>query len=44
MAPHGRPEFFDLLKDTEYYIGGGQFPHGPDFYRRGPRNCASSRP
>ncbi len=31
MAPHGRPEFFDLLKDTEYYIGGGQFPHGPEF-------------
>ncbi len=21
-APHGRPEFFVLLKDTEYYIGG----------------------
>ena len=20
-APHGRPEFFELLKDTEYYIG-----------------------
>ena len=28
MAPHGRPEFWDLLKDTEYYIGAGQFPHG----------------
>src|ERR1700728_63460 len=37
MAPHGRPEFWDLLKDTEYYIGGGQFPHGPDFYQRAPR-------
>jgi len=37
MAPHGRPEFFDLLKDTEYYIGGGQFPHGPDFYQRAPK-------
>src|SRR6516164_5603906 len=23
-APHGRPEFFDLLKDTEYYIGAGR--------------------
>ena len=27
---------FDLLKDTEY-IGGGQFPHGPDFYQRAPK-------
>ena len=26
MAPHGRPEFFDLLKDTEYYIGAGPIP------------------
>ena len=24
-APHGRPEFLELLKDTEYYIGAGQF-------------------
>jgi phosphoglycerate dehydrogenase-like enzyme len=37
MAPHGRPEFWDLLKDTEYYIGGGQFPHGPEFYQRAPK-------
>ena len=37
MAPHGRPEFFDLLKDTQYYIGAGQFPHGPDFYQRAPK-------
>ena len=37
MAPHGRPEFYDLLRDTEYYIGGGQFRHGPDFYERAPK-------
>ena len=37
MASHGRPEFYDILKDTEYYIGGGQFPHGPDFYQRAPK-------
>ena len=37
MAPHGRPEFWDLLQDTEYYIGGGQFPHGPEFYQRAPK-------
>ena len=36
-APHGRPEFFDLLKDTEYYIGGGQFKHGPEFYQAAPK-------
>jgi phosphoglycerate dehydrogenase-like enzyme len=36
-APHGRPEFWDLLKDTEYYIGAGQFPHGPDFYQKAPK-------
>ena len=24
-APHGRPEFLELLKDTEFYIGAGQF-------------------
>src|SRR5215472_19183191 len=36
-APHGRPEFWDLLKDTEYYIGGGQFKHGPEFYQRAPK-------
>ena len=36
-APHGRPEFFELLKDTEYYIGAGQFKHGPEFYRAAPK-------
>jgi len=34
---HGRPEFWDILKDTEYYIGGGQFRHGPEFYERAPK-------
>ena len=42
IAPHGRPEFFDLLKDTEYYIGGGQFKHGPEFYQA--RAEAAHRP
>ena len=37
MAPHGRPEFWDLLKDTEYYIGAGQFKHGPEFYQKAPK-------
>ena len=36
-APHGRPEFFDLLRDSEFYIGAGQFKHGPDFYQRAPK-------
>src|SRR5256885_7340481 len=36
-APHGRPEFLDLLKDTEYYIGAGQFKHGPEFYQAAPK-------
>src|SRR6267378_1217326 len=36
-APHGRPEFLELLKDTEYYIGAGQFKHGPEFYRDAPK-------
>src|ERR1700719_5141865 len=36
-APHARPEFFDLLKDTEYYIGAGQFKHGPEFYQAAPK-------
>ncbi len=36
-APHGRPEFFDLLKDTEYYIGAGQFPHSAEFYQKAPK-------
>ena len=36
-APHGRPEFLELLKDTEYYIGAGQFKHGPEFYRAAPK-------
>src|SRR5258705_12589558 len=36
-APHGRPEFLELLKDTEFYIGGGQFKHGPEFYQAAPK-------
>src|SRR6201998_306197 len=36
-APHGRPEFFELLKDTEYYIGAGQFKHGSEFYQAAPK-------
>src|SRR6266478_2775101 len=36
-APHGRPEFLELLKDTEYYIGAGQFKHGPEFYQAAPK-------
>src|SRR5256885_7135170 len=36
-APHGRPEFFELLKDTEFYIGAGQFKHGPEFYQAAPK-------
>ncbi len=43
-APHGRPEFFDLLKDTEYYIGAGQFPHGTGFLPAQRQSCVSSRP
>ena len=40
-APHGRPEFLELLKDTEFYIGAGQFKHGPEFYQAPPssRSC-----
>ena len=41
-APHGRPEFLQLLKDTEYYIGAGQFEHA-----RGTQaapSCGSCRP
>ena len=34
---HGRPEFLELLKDTEYYIGAGQFKHGPEFYQAAPK-------
>jgi phosphoglycerate dehydrogenase-like enzyme len=36
-ARHGSPEFFDLLRDTEFYIGSGQFKHGPEFYQRAPK-------
>ncbi|MBO0739515.1 MAG: hypothetical protein J2P48_23745, partial [Alphaproteobacteria bacterium] len=36
-APHGRPDFLELLKDTEYYIGAGQFKHGPEFYQAAPK-------
>ena len=27
----------NLLKDTEYYIGAGQFKHGPEFYQAAPK-------
>src|SRR5579864_6001581 len=37
QAPHGRPEFWDLLKDAEFYIGAGQFKHGPEFYAQAPK-------
>ena len=37
QAPHGRPEFWDLLKDSEFYIGAGQFKHGPEFYAQAPK-------
>src|SRR6202795_5416515 len=36
-APHGRPEFWDLLKDAEFYVGAGQFKHGPEFYSQAPK-------
>src|SRR5208282_3577178 len=36
-APHGRPEFWELLKDAEFYIGAGQFKHGPEFYAQAPK-------
>jgi phosphoglycerate dehydrogenase-like enzyme len=36
-ARHGSPEFFDLLRDAEFYIGSGQFKHGPEFYQRAPK-------
>ncbi len=36
-ARHGSPEFLDLLQTTEFYIGVGQFKHGPEFYRAAPR-------
>jgi phosphoglycerate dehydrogenase-like enzyme len=36
-ATHGRPEFWNLLKDSEFYIGGGQYKHGPDFYAQAPK-------
>jgi phosphoglycerate dehydrogenase-like enzyme len=36
-APHGRPEFWDLLKDAEFYIGAGQYKHGPEFYSQAPK-------
>src|ERR1700719_4403644 len=36
-APHGRHECSELLKDTEYYIGAGQFKHGPEFYQAAPK-------
>ena len=36
-APHGRPEFWNLLKDSDFYIGAGQFKHGPEFYQQAPK-------
>jgi phosphoglycerate dehydrogenase-like enzyme len=36
-APHGRPEFWELLKDSEFYIGAGQYKHGPEFYGQAPK-------
>src|SRR6201981_1541897 len=36
-APHGRPEFWDLLKEPEFYVGAGQFKHGPEFYQQAPK-------
>src|SRR3984885_4142758 len=36
-APHGTPEFWDLLKGAEFYIGAGQFKHGPEFYAQAPK-------
>src|SRR5690242_3102447 len=36
-APHGRPEFWELLKDAPFYIGAGQFKHGPEFYAQAPK-------
>ncbi|MBV9863610.1 MAG: 2-hydroxyacid dehydrogenase [Alphaproteobacteria bacterium] len=36
-APHGTPEFLTLLKDAEFYIGMGQFKHGPEFYGAAPK-------
>jgi phosphoglycerate dehydrogenase-like enzyme len=36
-ARHGSPEFFDLLQDCAFYIGAGQYKHGPDFYQRAPK-------
>ena len=37
QAPHGRPEFWDILKDVEFYIGAGQYKHGPEFYAQAPK-------
>ena len=37
QATHGRPEFWDLLKDSEFYIGAGQYKHGPEFYSQAPK-------
>ena len=36
-APHGTPEFWNLLKEAEFYIGAGQFKHGPEFYKEAPK-------
>ncbi len=44
MAPHGRPEFFDLLKDTEYYIGARAIPARCRNSTRRRQSCGSCRP
>jgi phosphoglycerate dehydrogenase-like enzyme len=36
-APHGHAEFWNLLKDADFYIGAGQFKHGPEFYSQAPK-------
>jgi phosphoglycerate dehydrogenase-like enzyme len=37
QAPHGRPEFWELLKESEFYIGAGQYKHGHEFYTQAPK-------
>ena len=36
-AAHGSPEFWNLLQDADFYIGAGQFKHGPEFYAKAPK-------
>jgi phosphoglycerate dehydrogenase-like enzyme len=37
VAAHGSTEFKSLLEDAEFYVGAGQFKHGPEFYQGAPR-------